>query len=91
MKPEILVLARIYAPTLAALEQDYTVHKLWTAADPDAFLREVGGNIRAAVTTSLAGFKGSHCGALPKRSSSRALVLATAPSISLRRGSEASS
>jgi len=27
MKPEILVLVPIYAPTLAALDREYTVHK----------------------------------------------------------------
>jgi len=27
MKPEILILVPIYAPTLAALEREYTVHK----------------------------------------------------------------
>ena len=36
MKPEILVLFPIYAPTLAELEREFTVHKLWTAKEPDA-------------------------------------------------------
>jgi hydroxypyruvate reductase len=64
-KPEILVLTRIYAPTLVALEQEYTVHKLWTAADPNALLQEVAPNIRGVVTTSLTGFKHEQFETLP--------------------------
>jgi lactate dehydrogenase-like 2-hydroxyacid dehydrogenase len=66
VKPEILVLTLIYAPTLAALEREYIVHKLWTAADRDGLLREVGRNVRAVVTTSLIGFKRAQFEALPK-------------------------
>jgi hydroxypyruvate reductase len=47
VKPEILVLVPIYAPTLAALERDYEVHKLWAARDPDALVSNVSGNVRA--------------------------------------------
>jgi hydroxypyruvate reductase len=65
IKPEILVLTRIYAPTLAALERDYIVHKRWTAADPEGLLREVGRKVRAVVTTSLTGFKRAQFEALP--------------------------
>ena len=36
MKPEILVIARIYPPTLAALEREYTVHNLWGAREPES-------------------------------------------------------
>jgi lactate dehydrogenase-like 2-hydroxyacid dehydrogenase len=63
-KPEILVLTRIYAPTLAALEQEYTVHKLWSAVDPNALLQRIA-NVRAAVTTSLTGFKHEQFETLP--------------------------
>lgn len=56
MKPEILVMVSLYPPTLAELEREYVVHKLWSAAEPDAFLKKVSGNVRAAVTTGLAGF-----------------------------------
>jgi len=55
MKPEILVLVPIYAPTLAALEREYTVHKLWTARDPDALVKEVSGRVRGVVTTGSSG------------------------------------
>lgn len=66
MKPEILVTKPIYAPTLAELEREYAVHRLWTARDPDAFMKEVSGRVRAVVTTGLAGFTRSQMEALPK-------------------------
>ncbi len=66
MKPEILALVPIYAPTLAELEREYTVHKLWTAKDPDALMKQVASDVRVAVTTGLAGFTRRHIEALPK-------------------------
>jgi lactate dehydrogenase-like 2-hydroxyacid dehydrogenase len=66
MKPEILVLARFYPPTLAELERDYTVHKLWTAQDPVAFIKEISGRVRGVVTTGLAGISRQQMDALPR-------------------------
>jgi len=66
MKPEILVLVPMYAPTLAELEREYTVHKLWTATDPAALMKEVANRVTAAATTGLAGFTRRHLDALPK-------------------------
>jgi hydroxypyruvate reductase len=66
MKPEILALVPIYAPTLAELEREYTVHKLWTAPDPHALMRQVAGNVTVAVTTGLAAYSRRHVEALPK-------------------------
>jgi hydroxypyruvate reductase len=66
VKPEILALVPIYAPTLAELEREYTVHKLWTAPDPDALMKQVAGSVRVAVTTGLAGYTRHHVEALPK-------------------------
>jgi len=66
MKPEILVITPIYAPTLAKLEGEYVVHKLWTASDPQALLREVGFGVRAMVTTGFVGFKRSDIDPLPR-------------------------
>jgi len=65
MKPEILALVPIYAPTLAELERRYTVHKLWTAKEPDALMRQVAGSITVAVTTGLAAYRRRHIEALP--------------------------
>ena len=66
MKPEILALVPIYAPTLAELEREYTVHKLWTAQDPDALMRQVADRVSVVVTTGLAGYNRRHVEALPK-------------------------
>lgn len=65
MKPEILLLVPLFAPTLAELEHEYTVHKLWTAKDPDALMKQVAGSVSAVVTTGLAGFSRRHVEGLP--------------------------
>jgi hydroxypyruvate reductase len=64
MKPEILVLTPIYEPTLAELQREFTVHTLWTARDPHAFMKEVAGGVRAVVTTGIFGFTRFHVEAL---------------------------
>ena len=66
MKPEILVLVPIYAPTLAELERDYVVHKLWTAPDPDALVKKVSANVRAVVTIGSSGMESRLFEALPR-------------------------
>lgn len=66
MKPEILVTKPIYGPTLAELEREYAVHKLWTARDPEAFMKEVSARVRGVVTTGLAGFTRAQMEALPR-------------------------
>ncbi len=66
MKPEILVLWPIFAPTLAALEQQYVVHKLWQAPAPQALLKAVAPRVRGLVTTGLKGCDVATMEALPK-------------------------
>lgn len=66
MKPEILALARFYPPTLAELEREYTLHKLWEAKDADALLKEVSARVRGVVTPALAGISRSQMEALPR-------------------------
>ena len=66
MKPELLVLLPIFAPTLAVLEQQYVVHKLWAAADKQALLKEVAPRVRGVVTTGLGGCDVATMQALPK-------------------------
>lgn len=56
MKPEILLLRAIYEPTIAALERDFVVHKLWRAADAEAFIARVAPNVRVVVTNTTRGF-----------------------------------
>ena len=65
MKPEILVLVPIYAPTLAALEREYVVRKLWLEKDPVAYLKKACGGVRGVVTTGLAGCGREIVDALP--------------------------
>ena len=55
MKPELLVVTPIFPPTLAALERDYIVHKLWLAKDPRALLDAVSGRVRGVVTVGSIG------------------------------------
>lgn len=65
-KSEILLLVPIYPPTLAELEREFTVHKLWTAPDSEAYMKDQCGNVRGAVTTGLVGVTRRQIGALPK-------------------------
>lgn len=68
-KPEVVILHRTYAPTIAELERRYTAHKLWLAATPaerEAKLREIGPRVRGAVTTGLLGCDAATMDALPK-------------------------
>ena len=66
MKPEIILLTRIYAPTTTALEREYTVHNMGTAADPEALVKAVAGRVRVAVTTGLVGCDRARMESLPK-------------------------
>ncbi len=66
MKPEILLTVPIYAPVLAQLEQEFTVHKLWQASDAQKFVDAVSGSVRAVVTTGLMGFRDIPIDRLPK-------------------------
>lgn len=68
-KPEVVILHRTYAPTIAELERRYVAHKLWLAPDPAARaakLREIGPRVRGVVTTGLLGCDAATMDALPK-------------------------
>ena len=66
MEPQLLVTGPIYAPTLAELEKEYTLHRLWTAPDRETFLREVASGVRGVVTGGLAGCSRELMDALPR-------------------------
>src|SRR5262245_15709047 len=66
MKPEMVVMRAIYEPALAALERDFTLHRLWSVADPDAYLKRVCAGVRAAVTTTTLGFSRRDFEMLPR-------------------------
>ncbi|MGI9435094.1 MAG: 2-hydroxyacid dehydrogenase [Geminicoccaceae bacterium] len=65
-KPDILGILDVHPGTMAALDADYQLHKLWQASDPDGMLAEIGPRIRGAVTNGIAGIKGDVIKRLPK-------------------------
>jgi len=65
-KPEILVMVPIYAPVLAQLEQEFSVHKLWQAPDSQQCMNDLAGSVRAVVTTGLLGLRRADIDLLPK-------------------------
>src|SRR5262245_14975392 len=66
MKPELLLKRAMYEPLAAALERDFTVHKLWLEADREGYVRRACANVRAVVTSTSIGFKRAEFEALPK-------------------------
>ena len=66
MKPDILFTGKGHAGTQATLEDEYTVHKLFEAADKAAFLKEKGRNVRAIASFGAAPVDGQLMDALPK-------------------------
>jgi hydroxypyruvate reductase len=42
-------------PCMAALDEQFVVHRLWEAREPEKFLREMGPGVRAIVTNGAAG------------------------------------
>ncbi|QRM57060.1 2-hydroxyacid dehydrogenase [Sinorhizobium sp. BG8] len=65
-KPEILLAGPYPQWDMVDLEDRYVVHKLYEAADRDAFVREVGGNIRAIATRGELGASAELMQSLPK-------------------------
>jgi lactate dehydrogenase-like 2-hydroxyacid dehydrogenase len=51
---------------LEALEQDFTVHKVWEEADRIAAVRPVAANVRGAITNAMSGLSAEMIEALPK-------------------------
>ncbi|MGH7038928.1 MAG: 2-hydroxyacid dehydrogenase [Stellaceae bacterium] len=47
MRPEIVVVGPLYPPTLARLDELFTAHRLWEAADRAALLRDLAPRARA--------------------------------------------
>ena len=64
-KVEVLVIAPLLPSLMAAVEREFTVHKLWLAPDRNAYLREHGASIRGAVTTAIIGADAALMQALP--------------------------
>jgi hydroxypyruvate reductase len=66
MKPDLLIVAPLFAPTLAVLDANYTTHKLWLADDKPAFIAKIAGKIEAAATSGGKGMDAALINALPK-------------------------
>ena len=66
MKPEIVLTTRIFRPTQAILEREFTCHKLHEASDREALLKEVAPRVRAVATFGAAGANAKLMDALPK-------------------------
>ena len=54
MKHDVLMTGPMYPPTIAELEQAYTVHKLWIAPDREALVASVGDRITAIASSNSA-------------------------------------
>jgi hydroxypyruvate reductase len=65
-RPEVLEIVDVHPGTTARLEQDYVLHRLWEAADPDALIEQVAPQVRAVVTNGMVGVKADVIRALPK-------------------------
>ena len=66
MKPEIVIIGPMYPPTQTRLEQLFTAHRLWEAADREVFLREIAPRVRGIAVYALHGCPASVIEALPK-------------------------
>lgn len=66
MKPEIIVTGKLFQPTQDALDQSFTCHKLYEAADRGAFLRSHAGAVRALATFGPSGADAALMDQLPK-------------------------
>jgi lactate dehydrogenase-like 2-hydroxyacid dehydrogenase len=66
MKPEIVVVGMIFAPTQEKLDREFTCHKLYEAADRSAFLKLHAGTARGLATFGPNGADAALMDALPK-------------------------
>ncbi len=66
MKPEIIVVSRIFEGTQEKLDRDFTCHKLYDAADRDAFLKQHAPRARGLATFGPPGADARLMDALPK-------------------------
>lgn len=65
MRPEILLVGPVTDHIMTELERDFVVHRLYEAADRDAFLGEIGGQVRGIATRGDMGADAELMGALP--------------------------
>ncbi|WP_322096007.1 2-hydroxyacid dehydrogenase [Pelagibius litoralis] len=65
MKPELVLVGPMMPHVMEAMEEDFTVHRLWEAEDRDALLAEVGERVRAVGTSGNLGASAALMDALP--------------------------
>jgi len=66
MKPEIVVIGPMYPACEERLDREFTVHRLWQAADQPAFLHGVADRVRGVALYALHGCPTAVIEALPK-------------------------
>jgi hydroxypyruvate reductase len=66
MKPDLLVTGRMYPPTLAALNEAYTTHNLYEAADRNALLASLADRVTAVASSGSGGVDAATIGKLPR-------------------------
>jgi hydroxypyruvate reductase len=66
MKPDILYLKPFYEPTMAALEREFTVHKVWDIPNGITGIEQRCANVRAAISTTTTEVTRAHFEALPR-------------------------
>ncbi|MFZ5556453.1 MAG: 2-hydroxyacid dehydrogenase [Pseudomonadota bacterium] len=65
-RPEVLMAAPMFPAAMAAVEQDFTAHKLWLAPDRNALVAEVAPRVRGMTTTGMVGAGADLIEALPQ-------------------------
>lgn len=66
MKPELVLVGPMMPHVMEAIDEDFTVHRLWEATDSDALLAEVGERVTAIGTRGDLGASAALIDALPK-------------------------
>lgn len=66
MKPEILVMGPLYAPTMESLDAAFTAHKVWQQPDRDAFLASMADRVTAVSSSAWKGMDAATMDKLPK-------------------------
>lgn len=65
-RPEVLEIVDVHPGTTALLEQEYVLHRLWRAEDPERLIDQIAGGVRAVVTNGIAGVEGDVIRRLPR-------------------------
>ena len=65
-KPDLLLMAPIYPPTVAQLDATYTMHRYWESKDKSALLASLKDRCVAVATSGSSGITAAEIAALPK-------------------------